>query len=84
MVVQMSYRVTAKRWKRGWELHIDGVGVTQCRTARERVAEAQRAQKEAAELSRAAAQHLRDAGLSVSDSAFVMGLSRGRVSQLVG
>lgn len=53
-------------------------------TARERVAEAQRAQKEAAELSRAAAQHLREAGLSVSDSAFVMGLSRGRVSQLVG
>lgn len=24
-----SYTVTAKRWPRGWELHIDGVGVTQ-------------------------------------------------------
>ena len=24
--------VTAKRWKHGWELHIDGVGVTQSRT----------------------------------------------------
>ena len=23
------YNVTAKRWERGWELHIDGVGVTQ-------------------------------------------------------
>jgi len=53
-------------------------------TARERIAAAQRAQKDAAEWSRAAAQHLREAGLSVSDSAFVMGLSRGRVSQLVG
>lgn len=24
-----TYIVTAKRWRRGWELHIDGVGVTQ-------------------------------------------------------
>jgi len=24
-----TYTVTAKRWARGWELHIDGVGVTQ-------------------------------------------------------
>lgn len=24
-----TYKVVAKRWKRGWELHIDGVGVTQ-------------------------------------------------------
>jgi len=23
------YHVTVRRWKRGWELHIDGVGVTQ-------------------------------------------------------
>lgn len=28
----MSIDVTAKRWKRGWELYIDGVGVTQSRT----------------------------------------------------
>jgi len=24
-----TYQVIAKRWERGWELHIDGVGVTQ-------------------------------------------------------
>lgn len=24
-----TYTVRAKRWERGWELHIDGVGVTQ-------------------------------------------------------
>jgi DNA-directed RNA polymerase specialized sigma24 family protein len=28
----MTYNVTAKRWKFGWELHIDGIGVTQCRS----------------------------------------------------
>ena len=27
-----TYTVLAKRWKRGWELHIEGVGVTQSRT----------------------------------------------------
>lgn len=27
-----TYHVTAKRWAHGWELHIDGVGVTQART----------------------------------------------------
>lgn len=27
-----TYHVTAKRWAHGWELHIDGVGVTQSRT----------------------------------------------------
>jgi hypothetical protein len=26
-----TYNVRAKRWKHGWELHIDGVGVTQSR-----------------------------------------------------
>ncbi|GAA4909514.1 hypothetical protein LX16_2863 [Stackebrandtia albiflava] len=26
----MTYEVVAKRWEHGWELHIDGVGVTQC------------------------------------------------------
>jgi DNA-directed RNA polymerase specialized sigma24 family protein len=26
------YNVRAKRWKHGWELHIDGVGVTQSRS----------------------------------------------------
>jgi hypothetical protein len=27
-----TYTVHAKRWKRGWELHIDGFGVTQSKT----------------------------------------------------
>jgi len=27
-----TYHVRAKRWKHGWELHIDGVGVTQSRS----------------------------------------------------
>lgn len=26
-----TYSVRAKRWKHGWELHIDGIGVTQSR-----------------------------------------------------
>lgn len=26
------YTATAKPWAGGWELHIDGIGVTQCRT----------------------------------------------------
>lgn len=25
----MTYRVTAKTWDGGWELHVNGVGVTQ-------------------------------------------------------
>ena len=28
----MTYTVTAMRWKHGWELHIDGIGVTQSRS----------------------------------------------------
>lgn len=31
-MVAVSYTVHAKRWERGWELHIDGEGVTQSRT----------------------------------------------------
>jgi hypothetical protein len=27
--MKTTYKVRAKRWVRGWELHIDGVGVTQ-------------------------------------------------------
>lgn len=27
-----NYHVTARRWAHGWELHIDGVGVTQSRS----------------------------------------------------
>jgi hypothetical protein len=32
MVAMTTYVVRAKRWAHGWELHIDGVGVTQSRT----------------------------------------------------
>lgn len=28
----MNYNVRAKRWEHGWELHVDGVGVTQSRS----------------------------------------------------
>jgi hypothetical protein len=30
-----TYNVVARHWKRGWELHIEGVGVTQCRNLAE-------------------------------------------------
>jgi hypothetical protein len=30
-----TYNVTARHWKRGWELHIEKVGVTQCRNLAE-------------------------------------------------
>lgn len=118
-----TYAVQAKRWAEGWELHIDGLGVTQVRTldnavgqardyvetllerelsdadfvimpelggledevkaARAEVVEAVAIQRRAAEHSRAVARKLRASGLSVTDSAVVMGVSRGRVSQLV-
>jgi hypothetical protein len=32
MAAVTTYDVTAKRWAHGWELHIEGVGVTQSRT----------------------------------------------------
>ena len=34
-VTRNIYEVRAKRWAGGWELHIDGVGVTQARTLRQ-------------------------------------------------
>jgi hypothetical protein len=117
-----TYNVTAKQWKHGWELHIDGVGVTQSRTldtaeqmvrdyietltdqdvsrdtivitpdlgeldrkvttVRELLAAADRQQQEARNSYRALAADLRAAGLSVSDTAAILGVSRGRVSQL--
>jgi len=117
-----TYNVTAKRWKHGWELHIDGVGVTQSRTldtaeqmvrdyietltdkdvsgdkvvitpdlgeldrkvatVRELLGAADRQQQEARNSYRALAADLRAAGLSVSDTAAILGVSRGRVSQL--
>jgi ribosomal protein S9 len=50
---------------------------------RDRVARAQRETQEAAAASRGVAQALRAAGLSVTDAAIVLGVSRGRISQLV-
>lgn len=118
-----TYEVRAVRWKHGWELHVDGVGVTQVRTlaaaeqqvrdfvetmleidaedaeisilpeldgleieierTKEKAAEAARLQVEAATETRAEAQAMRDHGLSVSDIAVVMRVSRGRASQLL-
>ena len=51
--------------------------------ARELTRSAERAQRDAAREARAVARALRDAGLSVTDTATVLGVSRGRVSQLV-
>jgi ribosomal protein S9 len=119
-----TYNVTARHWKRGWELHIDGAGVTQCRSlaeaetmvrdyvesltgtdagdavvvvtpevggghdeqaqaAREAVAAADRAIREAAAQSRKAARDLRQAGLSGRDIAAILRVSAQRVSQLL-
>lgn len=121
----MTYTVTAKRWEKGWELHIADVGVTQARTleaARQQAADyistlrdvdvepaeitldvqlddpeltakARRARAELREtekrLTKIAARQRRlarrlrqDQRLSVSDTATIMEISRGRVSQL--
>ena len=51
--------------------------------ARREVSEAAKAQRHAAERSRAIARELRATGLSVTDTAAVLGISRGRVSQLI-
>lgn len=123
MVAMTTYVVRAKRWAHGWELHIDGVGVTQSRTlggaeqmvrdyvetltdrdvsdatvviepdlggleakasdVRKQIERAQRENRQAAAASRALVSELRAAGLSVSDTAAILGVSRGRVSQLV-
>ena len=117
------YTAHAKRWAHGWELHIDGVGVTQSRTlaaapdmvrdyiatlydvdaadaeiavvpelggleervavTRERTKNAEIQQRAAAQAARELARELRSSGMSVSDTAVILGVSRGRVSQLV-
>src|SRR5690625_409851 len=115
------FTATVKTWRKGWEIHIEGLGVTQVRRlseARERALDyiaslngeedasvdfhfdlgtlsekvtaarlattrAAQAQLEAAAQSREAAAELQDAGLSMSDIAVVMGVSRGRVSQIL-
>ena len=119
-----TYTVRAKRWEHGWELHIDGIGVTQSRTldtaegmvrdyvasltgrdtaadaveirpdlggleadaaaARERVERSQREGREAIAAFGKVAQRLRGAGLSLTDTATLLGVSRGRISQLGG
>jgi DNA-directed RNA polymerase specialized sigma24 family protein len=53
------------------------------RAAREATAAAAQAQEDAARSSREVARELRAAGLSVTDAAAILGVSRGRVSQLV-
>jgi hypothetical protein len=35
VVAVKTYQVTAKRWEHGYELHIEGVGVTQSRTVKD-------------------------------------------------
>ena len=119
----MAYNVIAKRWEHGWELHIDGIGVTQSRllsdaegmvrdylaaddisdaetaevtihpdlggledlidAVRAQTERAQIAQRDAARAARNLVAQLRQAGLSVADTATVLGVTKGRVSQLV-
>ncbi|RNL63636.1 antitoxin HicB [Nocardioides marmoriginsengisoli] len=115
--------VTAKQWEHGWELHVEGVGVTQVRTlanaaqqaadlvetmtgeavsadamvvrveiedglaeraerVRVLLKDAESASALAAKESREVVAALRAKGLSVTDAAVVMGVSRGRISQL--
>lgn len=123
-MVAVKINVTAKRWAKGWELHIDGHGVTQSRTLadapqqavdyleslhdvvvdtedvvvvpalpeqllseiRQARSDVRRAERE---LARAAAEQRRvalalrtEAHMSVSDTASLMDVSRGRISQL--
>jgi CHAD domain-containing protein len=117
-----TLNVKAKRWKHGWELHIDGVGVTQSRTlataeqmvrdyvetltdqdvsgdtvvitpelgelgdrvaaVQSQLAAANRQREAAQQEERQLANDLRAAGLSATDTAVVLGKSRGRVSQI--
>lgn len=53
------------------------------RAARSATIAAAQAQEDAARRAREVAKALREAGLSVTDSAAILGVSRGRVSQLV-
>jgi DNA-directed RNA polymerase specialized sigma subunit len=119
-----TYAVRARRWARGWELHIDGVGVTQSRNlseaegmvrdyvaldldvdpdsfdvvivpevgdgfderiehVRRSIREAEQAQAQAAERSRALVGQLATQGLTGKDIAKVLGISPQRVSQLL-
>ncbi|NHN56551.1 antitoxin HicB [Calidifontibacter sp. DB0510] len=130
----MIYKVRAKPWRNGWELHIDDIGVTQSRTleaasqqildyvgcftgkrvpvellaaeamigggevqlsiypdlgsvtdlvkaALAAATEAARQQDEAERQARAAARALRDEGVSVADAAYLLCVSKARVSR---
>ncbi|RAX21342.1 antitoxin HicB [Actinomyces sp. Z5] len=67
-----------------WEIDIvpEVDSLAQVRAAKEASARAKALQEEAATAWREAALALRAEGLSVSDTAAIMGISRGRVSQL--
>lgn len=117
-----AHTVSAIPWANGWELHIEGEGVTQTRTLehaarqvrdylatvhggdysdaeiivepgirqRELVEAAKEHAKMAADMQarasremREAAQQLRRDGYSMTDAATLLGVSRGRVSQLI-
>jgi len=118
-----TFVARARRWDRGWELHIEGVGVTQVRRLAEAEQQArdfiatisgqsvrndeiqlefelddlgERARKarlatqtaasmqqEAAAQIRAVVTDLRKQGFCVADIATILGVSNGRVSQLV-
>jgi len=118
-----TYVARARRWDRGWEIHVDNVGVTQVRSldravdfacelveimtgkaiepeqivlhvspesintkvrrAREKTRQAQEAQIQAAQFTRDVVAELRSQGLSPADIAGLMGISRGRVTQLL-
>ena len=69
----------------GWDIHIvPNIELQdEVREARAATVSAVEAQLEAALLSRTIARKLRAAGFSVTDTAAIMGVSRGRVSQLV-
>lgn len=123
VVAVTTYTAHAVRWDEGWELHVDGVGVTQVSTldravqqvrdfvetdleidasdaevvivhelgdlgqrvreARERAREAEEARRLAARQTREAVRALRAEGISVTDTAAILGVSRGRVSELL-
>jgi DNA-directed RNA polymerase specialized sigma subunit len=95
MATVTTYNVTARHWKQ----HIDGVGVTQsrnlaeaetmvrddgeARSARDAVAAADKATREAAARSRKVVRDLHQAGLCGRDIAAILGMSPQRISQLL-
>ena len=121
-MVAVTYVAKAKRWEHGWEIRVEGVGVTQVRLleqaksqacdlietmldrrvteseielnfeigplveeiyeVKKLTADAAQLQTQAAARVRTLVAQLRASGLSVSDTATIMGVTRGRVSQL--